>query len=52
MSILEKNKIDGIGKSKTENKITLMIADHFLEYGMVELIWSTWHEGNVRVGVC
>ncbi|MGA3599128.1 hypothetical protein [Lysinibacillus agricola] len=21
-----------------------------LEYGMVELIWSTWHEGNVRVG--
>ncbi|MGA3599127.1 DUF6572 domain-containing protein [Lysinibacillus agricola] len=28
MSILEKNKIDGIGKSKTENKIALMIADH------------------------
>ena len=28
MSILEKNKIDGIGKSKNENKIALMIADH------------------------
>ena len=28
MSILDKNKIDGIGKSKTENKIALMIADH------------------------
>ncbi|MBE9912621.1 hypothetical protein G8C92_01045 [Paenibacillus donghaensis] len=28
MSILEKNKVDGIGKSKTENKIALMIVDH------------------------
>ena len=28
MSILDKNKIDGIGKSKTENKIALMIVDH------------------------
>lgn len=28
MSILEKNKVDGIGKSKTENKVALMIADH------------------------
>ena len=28
MSILDKNKVDGIGKSKTENKLALMIADH------------------------
>jgi hypothetical protein len=28
MSILEKNKIDGIGISKNENKVALMIADH------------------------
>jgi uncharacterized metal-binding protein YceD (DUF177 family) len=28
MSILDTNKIDGIGKSKNENKIALMIADH------------------------
>lgn len=28
VSIVEKNKIDGIGKSKTENKVALMIADH------------------------
>ncbi len=28
MSILEKNKVDAIGKSKIENKVALMIADH------------------------
>ncbi|WP_336619240.1 DUF6572 domain-containing protein, partial [Bacillus paranthracis] len=28
MSILDKNKIDGIGKSMGENKLALMIADH------------------------
>lgn len=28
MSVLDKNKIDGIGKSKSENKLALMIADH------------------------
>lgn len=28
MSILEKNKVDGIGKNEIENKIALMIADH------------------------
>lgn len=28
MTILDKNKIDGIGKSKSENKLALMIADH------------------------
>lgn len=28
MSIIDTNKIDGIGKSKNENKLALMIADH------------------------
>ncbi|MFF2088873.1 DUF6572 domain-containing protein [Paenibacillus sp. NPDC058174] len=28
MSVLDKNKIDGIGKSESENKLALMIADH------------------------
>lgn len=28
MSILDTNKIDGIGKSVNENKLALMIADH------------------------
>jgi len=28
VSILDKNKIDGIGKSMGENKLALMIADH------------------------
>lgn len=28
MSVMEKNKVDGIGKSKEENKIVLMISDH------------------------
>ncbi|KOP64765.1 hypothetical protein AMS62_05460 [Bacillus sp. FJAT-18019] len=28
MSILEKNKVDGIGLSEAENKVALMIADH------------------------
>ncbi|MNI54757.1 hypothetical protein D3C73_1096690 [compost metagenome] len=28
MSVIDKNKIDGIGKSKSENKLALMIADH------------------------
>ncbi|WGV58812.1 hypothetical protein QIH01_25605 [Brevibacillus brevis] len=28
MSVLDKNKVDGIGKSKTENRLALMISDH------------------------
>lgn len=28
MSILDKNQVDGIGKSNTENKIALLLADH------------------------
>ncbi|MGG3891368.1 DUF6572 domain-containing protein [Metabacillus fastidiosus] len=28
MSVLERNKIDGIGKSRAGNKLVLMIADH------------------------
>ncbi|MFF2484316.1 DUF6572 domain-containing protein [Paenibacillus sp. NPDC058071] len=28
MSVLDKNKIDGIGKSESDNKVALMIADH------------------------
>ncbi|OKP95667.1 DUF6572 domain-containing protein [Paenibacillus sp. P46E] len=36
MSVLDKNKIDGIGKSKSENKLALMIADH--------LDWENEHQ--------
>jgi hypothetical protein len=28
MSVIEKNKIDAMGKSKTANELILMIADH------------------------
>lgn len=28
MSVIEKNKIDGIGKSKDNKKIVMMISDH------------------------
>ncbi len=28
MSVLEKNKIDGIGQNKDKSKVALMIADH------------------------